>query len=271
VDLPDGSWYYVGFCDAYPGGRVPVMTAITWGSDGFPSPKLDSNGKFPTSGTVPVLPGAQGRTVRAQTGTFTFTNPLSAEWEWNHNPDTSKFTVEGTSLRLSTATVTLDLNAARNTLTRRIVGPSSTATIVLDYSAMKDGDRAGLALLRHKSAWIGIKKDNGGARVVFVNGIEMNFDWVTTSTGAEVASGGTIPTAGKIWLRISADIRPSTTNPQGLFDYSTDGVTFKRVGTGYTMNKDWQFFMGYRFAIFNYATVALGGSAQVGSFSLVTS
>src|SRR5688572_14978661 len=48
--------------------------------------------------------------------------------------------------------------------------------------------------------------------------------------------------------------------PQGTFSYSTDGSNFTRVGNGFTMNKDWHFFMGYRFAIFNYATASLGGS-----------
>ncbi|WP_242515728.1 hypothetical protein [Sorangium cellulosum] len=42
-------------------------------------------------------------------------------------------------MRLRTATVTTDPCAARSTLTRRIVGPSSTATIELDHSAMRDG------------------------------------------------------------------------------------------------------------------------------------
>ena len=51
-------------------------------------------------------------------------------------------------LRLQTATVTNDLYTARNTLTHRIQGPTSTATIELDYSAMANGDRAGLAMLR---------------------------------------------------------------------------------------------------------------------------
>lgn len=31
---------------------------------------------------------------------------------------------------------------------------------------------------------------------------------------------------------------------------------------------DWQYFMGYRFGIFNYATAALGGQVTVGLFQL---
>jgi hypothetical protein len=41
---------------------------------------------------------------------------------------------------------------------------TSTATVQLDYATMRDGDRAGLALLRDLSAWIGIERDSGTAR-----------------------------------------------------------------------------------------------------------
>ena len=90
--------------------------------------------------------------MKPHTGTDTFEAvALAPEWEWNHNPDNTKWSARG-QLTLQTATVTNDLYRARNTLTRRILGPSSTATIVLDYSGMRDGDQAGLALFRDRSA-----------------------------------------------------------------------------------------------------------------------
>jgi hypothetical protein len=36
------------------------------------------------------------------------------------------------------------------------------------------------------------------------------------------------------------------------------------------MNNAWQFFMGYRYAIFNYATTTLGGTVTVSRFELTT-
>ncbi len=107
-----------------------------------------------------------------------------------------------------TAAVTGDLYAARNTLTHRIQGPTSTATIELDHGAMRDGDRAGLAMLRQSSAWLGVKRDNGTTRVVLTNGLSMDGNWNTTSTGAEVASAAV--SGGRIWLRANADIRPGS-------------------------------------------------------------
>ena len=201
------------------------------------------------------------------TGTDTFQGTtLRPHWEWNHNPDTTKFSV-GNGLKLSTATVTNDLYNARNTLTRRIQGPTSTATIELDYSTMANGDRAGLAMLRDQSAWIGVRKDNGVTRVSRVNGLTMDGSWNTTGTGTERASVAV--SGGKVWLRVNADIRPGS-GRQARFSYSTDGVTFMSLGTALTLGNAWQFFMGYRYAIFNYATQSLGGSVAVPRFDLTT-
>jgi hypothetical protein len=45
-------------------------------------------------------------------------------------------------------------------------------------------------------------------------------------------------------------------------------VTFTRLGPGFTLGNSWQFFMGYRFGIFNYATSSLGGEVTVRRFDL---
>lgn len=263
VSTPQGQWYYMAFVDAYPGGRVPALAPVTWTSDGWPVLQT-VNGAWGASYPAPELPPPP-RATRPLTGTDTFPGPaLGPQWEWNHNPDTSRFTVGG-GLTLRTATTTVDLYSARNTLTHRIQGPTSTATIVLDHSGMRDGDRSGLALLRDSSAWIGLKRDNGTTRVVMVNGITMDAEWKTSSTGAEAA--GASVQGSRVWLRATADIRPGS-GRQGHFSYSTDGVTFSPLGPALTLKNEWQFFMGYRFGIFNYATVALGGSVRVERFEL---
>ena len=160
----NGDWYYMSFVDAYPGGRVPALAPITWTADGWPQMQT-VNGGWGAS-----LPEAEHRRrpkpVKPMIGTDTFTgSTLGPQWEWNHNPDNTKWSVDN-GLRLQTATVTNDLYSARNTLTHRIQGPTSTATIELDYSALRDGDRTGLAMLRNSSAWIGVRRDNGATRVV---------------------------------------------------------------------------------------------------------
>ncbi len=263
VQTQNGDWYYMSFVDAYPGGRVPALAPITWTGD-WPTVQTVNGG---WGATYPKPNIQTNRTVTSMIGPDTFTSgSLSHRWEWNHNPDTSRFST-GNGLRLQTATVTGDLYNARNTLTHRIQGPSSTATIELDYSQMTNGDRAGLAMLRDQSAWIGVKRDNGVTRVVMTNGLTMNSSWQTTGTGAEAASANI--SGGRIWLRVNADIRPGS-GRQARFSYSTDGSTFVSLGPAFTLNNAWQFFMGYRFGIFNYATQSLGGAVTVRRFDLTT-
>ncbi|QRV74008.1 glycoside hydrolase family 43 protein [Ceratobasidium sp. AG-Ba] len=260
VDTPNGQWYYMAFVDAYPGGRIPVLAPVTWGSDGFPTVTL-VNGKWGDSYSDP----ATAHPVSSLTGVDYFTgSSLGPQWEWNHNPDTSKFSV-GSGLVLNTATVTSDLYQARNTLSHRILGPISTATIKLSYGAMKDGDRAGLAMLRDSSAWVGVRRDGGAYTVAMVSGLTMDSNWNTASTGSTVASASI--SGDIIWLRVTADIRPSGTK-LATFSYSTDGSSFKSIGNSFAMKTAWEFFMGYRFGIFNYATSALGGKVTVANFQL---
>jgi len=263
VQTQAGDWWYMAFTDAYPGGRVPTLAPVTWSSDW---PVLQTvGGRWGTTYPRPAI--TTTRTVAPMTGRDTFVGPaLGPRWEWNHNPDTSRFQV-GDGLRLQTATVTNDLYSARNTLTHRIQGPTSTATIELDVSAMADGDRAGLAMLRQSSAWIGVVRSGGTNRVVMTDGLTMNGSWQTTGTGVERAS---TPLAGtRVWLRASADIRPGS-GRTATFSFSTDGTTFVPLGPAFVLNADWQFFMGYRFGIFNHATRALGGAVTVRSFDLTT-
>lgn len=263
VDTPDGDWHYLAFVDAYPGGRVPVLAPVTWDDEGWPHLTL-VDGAWGATYPFPHLPP---REVTPLTGVDTFDGTtLKPQWEWNHNPDTSKYTVDN-GLTLRTATVTDDLYAARNTLTHRIQGPTSTATIELDHSDMTDGDRAGLALLRDSSAWIGVARDGDRIRVLRVDDLTMDADWNTASTGTEVAEAD-LP-GDRVWLRAQADITPGD-GRQARFSYSTDGTTFTELGPAFTLKNDWQFFMGYRFGIFHYATKALGGAVRIAQFELST-
>ncbi|MFB9240016.1 family 43 glycosylhydrolase [Plantactinospora siamensis] len=265
VQTQNGAWYYMAFVDAYPGGRIPVLAPINWSSDGWPSIQT-VNGGWGASYPYPNVPRPP-RDVKSMIGPDTFPGPsLDPRWEWNHNPDTTKFTVNN-GLRLQTATVTSDLYSARNTLTHRIQGPTSTATVQLDYSQLRDGDRTGLSMLRQYSAWIGVRKDSGQTRVSMTDGLAMDSNWNTTSTGTERASAAV--SGGRIWLRVNADIRPGS-GRQAKFSYSTDGVNFLSLGPAYTLDNNWPFFMGYRYGIFNYATQALGGSVTVNRFDLTT-
>ncbi|GLI76462.1 hypothetical protein PoHVEF18_004735 [Penicillium ochrochloron] len=277
VDTPDGQWYYMAFVDVNGDstGRVPVLSSLNWDDNGWPVLTLNGANTWPQSLPYPVDSGA--KTVNSDSslqGKDIFASgKLSSQWEWNHNPDMKRVTVTPGEVRLSTATVSKvdDIYQARNTLTHRILGPSSQATILLDYTKMADGDRAGLALFRDSSAWIGIRKDRNAFTLVMRSNMNTNStdNWSTVSYGTDVASTQLHQTGNnrKIFLRIAGDFSSSGTR-QAQFSYSTDGTHFTVLGQNFTMANDWQFFQAYRFAIFNYATKALGGSVGLKEFDI---
>ncbi|KAF2202566.1 arabinoxylan hydrolase [Delitschia confertaspora ATCC 74209] len=273
VDTKDGKWYYVAFMDSYPSGRIPVAAPLTWTSDGWPQLVTDSNKAWRTTYPVPVQ---TSKTVPPPTGVDRFEGKeLSHEWEWNHNPDTTKWTLlpNGGGLELQTATVTNDLFTARNTLTHRIIGPKSHGTFRLDISSMRDGDRAGAVLFRDIAAYIGIHKSSSAAQIVMVDHLSLSSTWSTNSTGTIAATGPTLPADAKeVYLRIQADITPAfsgtTVKRTATFWYSIDGNRWTQVGGGFQLSNDWTFFTGYRYGIFNFATKGFGGKVIVRSFEM---
>jgi beta-xylosidase len=189
---------------------------------------------------------------------------LGPAWQWNHNPDTTKFSLHNPGLTLHTATVTADLYAARNTLTRRLHGADPYGVVEIDFSNMADGDHAGLAALKDASAWIGIVRNGTEYRVVVTHGLAMGTYGGTTSTRTTVATTPIIRT--KVWLKVSLDAA-AVGSHEAHFFYSLDGSTFIELGDAYTLTTDYLFFMGYRYGVFNYATQALGGSVDVLRFA----
>ena len=268
VSTNSGQWYYVAFMDSYPGGRIPVVAPISWTQDGWPEVVRVNN----AWGKTYPMPVQTTKTVPSSGGLDTFQGTsLSNEWEWNHNPDNSAWSLNN-GLELRSASVTNDLFSARNTLTRRIPGPKSAGTFRIDISGLKDGDRAGAVLFRDVAAYVGIHKSGSTSSLVMVDKLNLGTNWVTTSTGTVAATGPTLAgTTKEVWLRIKADITPAfgtSTVRTTTFEYSLDGTSFTQLGKPFPMTNTWEFFTGYRFGVFNFATKALGGRINVKSFNL---
>ncbi len=180
----------------YPSCPLPVLAPITWGSDDFPVFEA-INGDWGETYAAPL----PIQTTPSWIGTDYFSGTsLAVDWEWNHNPDTTKYTVND-GLTLSTATVTTDLYHARNTLTHRVYGPLSTATILLDTNNVADGDSCGLAAFHDWSAYIGISRNGSTYKISNVQSLIKNAtdSWATETDGTVFASA-TIA-VGRVWLR----------------------------------------------------------------------
>lgn len=162
-------------------------------------------------------------------------------------------------------------DAARNTLTHRIIGPKSEAIFEFDISQMADGDRAGAAVFRDRSAYIGVQKTGDTVSLLYVNGADLiDWNWATASNGTVAATGPEV-TSSVIYLKITAAVTPALDlDPvrEAVFSYSTDGSSWSQLGDPYLLVNTWSYFVGYRFAAFNYATQALGGQVTLKSFSM---
>jgi beta-xylosidase len=139
---------------------------------------------------------------------------LAPAWQWNHNPDTTRFTLNSPGLTLRTATVTDDLYAARNTLTHRIHGARPYGVVEQDFSNMADGDHCGLAALKDASAWIGVVRNGRDYHLAAAQDLMMGQYGGTTSTAPI--------TATKVWLKVSLDAAAIGSH-EARFSYSLDG------------------------------------------------
>lgn len=234
-----------------------MLAPMHFDSDGWPA--LNSNKDFSGRYRYPSTPVP----VPGVTGKDTFSGPsLNPQYEWNHNPVVSAYSfAEGGGLTLNTATLTDDIFHAQNTLTKRILGPSSSATIELDISNMKAGDRAGLALFRDNMAYISVQDHN----VSLWRNLSLGAGWNTLSDGFVEDSVKLKKKQKSIFFKLHANISPLS-DKLGTFSYSTDGKNFQQLGTPYEMNTTYYFFIGYRYGVFNFATEELGGSVTLKSF-----
>ena len=270
VDTEDGDWYGIIFQDRGGVGRVLTLMPCRW-INGWPM-LGDENGKVPD--TVRALRNGEPKTSIMNSDDFDDTK-LGLHWQWNHNPidNAWSLTERPGFLRLKTSRVVPNIYLAPNSLTQRMMGPTSSASVCIDLSHLKDGDCAGFAAFNSDSGLLTVKKK--GKRLV----LEMSEQKVelterekaVTAVEEKVIESVDLK-QNKIWLHIDADFRPSTDNRFGgkdlaTFYYSLDGEQWTKIGSDYKMAFDWRrFFMGSKFTLFCYATKKAGGYADFDYF-----
>ncbi len=264
-DAPDGKWYGMIFQDRDGLGRAPMLMPCTW-IDGWPM-LGDENGKVPEVMTKPV----QGQERKALTVSDDFdSDKLGLCWQWNHNPvdEAWSLTERPGYLRLKTNKLTDHIFLARNTLTQRTEGPTCSATVKLELKNMKDGDVAGFSAFNDNAALLSVRK--AGRKYQ----LEMSEESVRLSNDlkevTEVKKDVKETVTFKkpvIYLRIDADFRPGDNRDMSKLYYSLDNKEWHQIGPNYRLRFNWQgFFMGSKFAIFNYATKQEGGYVDVDWF-----
>ncbi|MBE6847567.1 MAG: glycoside hydrolase family 43 [Ruminococcus sp.] len=271
VDTPDGKWYGMLFQDHGSVGRIPVLVPVSW-QDNWPM--MGVNGKVPVTLTVD---GDFTGTQLAVSDDFSYdANKLALEWQWNHNPDHTAWSVTERAgyLRLTNKTLANHLLNARNTLTQRTEGPACSSVIKLDTKGMKVGDYAGLSAFQFKYGNVGVYVADDGSKKIYMsnNGGYSGSSAVTDSYDRIVEqvnlNGDTIYLkVDFLFNNITSDGSSSNNIDKANFYYSYDGNSWTKIGEELSMVYDLKLFTGYRSGIYSYATKSTGGYADIDSFS----
>ncbi|MEQ1798969.1 MAG: glycoside hydrolase 43 family protein [Lacibacter sp.] len=256
IDMPDGTWYSYLFRDYGAVGRIPYLVPVKW-VDGWPV--LGTDGKVPATLNLPanksLIPGI------VHSDEFTRKKKdaaLPLVWQWNHNADNSLWSVTERKgfLRLKTGRIDTSFLLARNSLTQRTIGPVCTGVTSLDVSNMKDGDFAGLGLLQKNYGLAGVRVNGNSKAIVMIN--------ASSGKGEEVA---TIP-LNQTTVYFKAECDFTDKKDIANFFFSLDGYNWTPLGTPLKMAYTIPQFIGYRFALFNYATKNTGGFADFDYFHI---
>lgn len=261
VECPDGKWRALIFQDRGGVGRVPFLLDCFW-TGGWPM-LGDSRGKtIPSDESLPY-PSSRGFCGSDDFGS----RELSLLWQWNHRPAAAGWSLAARRgwLRLKPIATAANLMTARNTLTQRMTGPACSGEVKLDFSGLRDGDRAGIAAFQSDSGVLAV--ENSGGRLRLVMGEEKlvlkdgrridRVEW--TEHASEQLRGKTV------WLRVRADFRQG--RDWAEFDWREPGGQWRRIGGRVALKFDYRrFFMGTKFALFCYSTKRTGGHADFDTF-----
>lgn len=247
IDRPDGSWVAMLFGDRGAVGRCPFVLPVDWTADGWPVIRKEAlKQATPIPGTTESddFSGAKLKTV----------------WEFNHHPDNAHWRLENGQLKITTSRVDQDFFRVRNILTQRTFGPECEGSVKVDGSAMKVGDRAGLALFQREWGALALERTEKG------------FEISLERQNLRVPAQGPI-----VWFKACCDFTPCPDQKyegiprhidKGWFEYSTDGANWKRLGRAIDLKYTIPHFTGYRFALFNWATKEAGGTAAFDDFTV---
>ncbi len=249
-DTPEGNWYAMLFRDAGSVGRIPYLVPVTWSNDW---PVFGTNSQVPST---LELPNAQEAGYGMVTSDDFSKTTLPLEWQWNHNPDAAHWSLAANpgNLRITTSRVDASILTARNTLTQRSFGPTCSGRIALDASGMKDGDVAGLAALQDSLGFVAVKKSGTSLSIVQYQG--------------KTQKASTSISQNRVYLRIDMNFANQT--DKATFYYSLDSTNWTSIGNTLSMTYTLGMFIGYRFALFNYATTSSGGYADFDWYKIGT-
>ena len=253
VQTQKGQWWALLMMDFHSIGRTVTLAPITW-KDGWPMLGLEGNlGRAPRTWIKPDIDvNVKPHSPYNRNDNFDG-KELGRVWQWNHNPDETMWKLIDGRLRLNTMPAE-QLMWAKNSLTQRVIGPSSISTVELYTKNLKDGDVAGLGNINVPCSWIGAVKEGN-------NLIVRCFDQTNNDT-IDVEEND----FDLICLRIVGHYDENSMH----YEYSFNGSDFKMLGREIPLSYQLCTFQGSRTALFafNYKGHS-GGYAEFDNFNVI--
>jgi beta-xylosidase len=244
MKAPDGSWWYmhqlIQNSEKPFQGRPQCLEPVKW-VDGWPMIGIDEDNDGIGEPVLQHKKPIQGYPIAAPPTNDDFSGKkLGTQWEWNHNPRNSHWSLTERPgwLRLKASVpVAKEISKgpannlwsksdesnfpfwrAPNTISQRIMGiTTGTAIAKFDISAMKPGQLAGFVRFGGVYNMLGIYMDESEKRnLVFIdeNGEQ--------TLGPEITSDDLF-------------VKTSNAENKALYEYSLDGETYQRYGPEFTI------------------------------------
>jgi len=248
VDLPDGSYWGYLHQDDGAIGRPTRICPITWQNDWPMFGRAGNLGVVESTYTKPI----QDKAIKNPQASDEFNgSSLGLQWMWNHNPDNTKWSLTGSSLRLKATTASSFWNA-RNSLTQKGQGLTSSATIKIDCSNMQAGDISGLGMLGDPRGYIAVTSNPKRIIMTEEETVKATVNNITSNT---------------LYFRIEMNY---STKQAKFFWKDDEAKSWQQLGTAITMGFDWQYgtFQGEQYAIMNFNPSASTGYMDVDWFRL---
>ncbi|MDQ0613978.1 beta-xylosidase [Microbacterium sp. W4I4] len=318
------TWHGFFFRDTYPWGRIPALIPAVWPADGSADAGWPVFGRagavgYPdTFDHLITLDEDQANLARAKSivtsddfrndaGRQPWTHEyerwglegdaldevaydgsdLRAQWEWNHAPDNSHWSLTDREgwLRLAPPSVVTGkashrgggdnaggltyLEEARNTLSQRVVLPRMSAETRLDFSGLNDGDTAGLAVYNRAFTYAAARKVDGELSIGLVERtpaeVRGQLGAIEAAEVEEFIASVPVPDGQDgVYLRVDTSGSDGR-DLRARWFYSWDGQSWNALGAEtVTAFGGWHptHFMGPRLGLFSYATEATGGHAD---------
>jgi len=255
VDIADGNWYGFIMKDCGAVGRMTFLSPVFWKNDWPVWGTPEEPGRVPAFARKPI----QGKTVCQPPTSDDFEcETLGLQWQWNHNPDDTRWSLSERSgwLRLR-PTASRDFWHARNTLTQKGQGPTSCGMVKLDLRGLNPGDICGFGTLGKINGHIAAECQPDSS-------VKLSMSVFVDDGTSETHAVREPVVRGDLYLRTSLDF----VRNKGACAYSLDGLQWTDLGGEFDLAFDWRTgtFQGEQFAIFCYNPDPGGGHVDIDWF-----